>query len=98
MVEQNDEWQLQQRYMQLEGLQSLSNNQPAGLSGVVNGVRVNLVKIHDSYTTSRDTIAQGAEAACCASWLTETRSELRRSLRRQPRDSRNYKVARKLGF
>jgi putative transposase len=36
LLEQNDEWQLQRRYMQLEGLQSLSNNQPAQLSAVVN--------------------------------------------------------------
>ena len=36
LLEQNDEWQLQRRYMQLEGLQSLSNNQAARLSAVVN--------------------------------------------------------------
>lgn len=36
LLEQNDEWQLQRRYMQLEGLQSLSDNQPARLSAVVN--------------------------------------------------------------
>jgi transposase-like protein len=36
LLEQNDEWQLQRRYMQLEGLQALSNNQPARLSAVVN--------------------------------------------------------------
>jgi putative transposase len=36
LLEQNDEWQLHRRYMQLEGLQSLSNNQPARLSAVVN--------------------------------------------------------------
>lgn len=36
LLEQNDEWQLQRRYMQLEGLQTLSNNQPARLSAVVN--------------------------------------------------------------
>jgi putative transposase len=36
LLEQNDEWQLQRRYMPLEGLQSLSNNQPARLSAVVN--------------------------------------------------------------
>jgi putative transposase len=36
LLEQNDEWQLQRRYMQLEGLQSLSENQPARLSAVVN--------------------------------------------------------------
>jgi len=35
LLEQNDEWQLQRRYMQLEGLQSLSDNQPARLSAVV---------------------------------------------------------------
>jgi putative transposase len=32
MLEQNDEWSLQRRYMQLEGLQSLSDNQSARLS------------------------------------------------------------------
>jgi putative transposase len=35
LLEQNDEWQLQRRYMQLEGLQSLSENQPARLSAVI---------------------------------------------------------------
>ncbi len=34
-LEQNDEWQLQRRYMQLEGLASLSDNQTARLSAVV---------------------------------------------------------------
>lgn len=36
MMEQNDEWSLQRRYMQLEGLQSLSDNQSARLSAVIN--------------------------------------------------------------
>ena len=36
MLKQNDEWSLQRRYMQLEGLQSLSDNQPARLSAVIN--------------------------------------------------------------
>ena len=36
LLEQNDEWQLQRRYMQLEGLQTLSDNQPVRLSAVVN--------------------------------------------------------------
>ncbi|EPJ2775214.1 IS256 family transposase [Klebsiella pneumoniae] len=36
MLEQNDEWSLQRRYMQLEGLLSLSDNQPARLSAVFN--------------------------------------------------------------
>lgn len=36
MLEQNDEWSLQRRYMQLEGLQSLSDAQPARLSAVIN--------------------------------------------------------------
>jgi putative transposase len=35
LLEQNDEWQLQRRYMQLEGLQVVSDNQPARLSAVV---------------------------------------------------------------
>jgi putative transposase len=35
LLEQNDEWSLQRRYMQLEGLQSLSDNQAARLSAVV---------------------------------------------------------------
>jgi putative transposase len=35
LLELNDEWQLQRRYMQLEGLQSLSNNHAARLSAVV---------------------------------------------------------------
>lgn len=36
LLEQNDEWQLQRRYLPLEGLQSLADNQPARLSAVVN--------------------------------------------------------------
>lgn len=35
LLEQNDEWQLQRRYLPLEGLQSLADNQPARLSAVV---------------------------------------------------------------
>jgi putative transposase len=35
LLEQNDEWQLQRRYLKLEGLQSLADNQPARLSAVV---------------------------------------------------------------
>lgn len=35
MIEQNDEWSLQRRYMQLEGLQSLCENQSARLSAVI---------------------------------------------------------------
>jgi putative transposase len=34
-LEQNDEWQLQRRYLQLEGLLTLADNQPARLSAVV---------------------------------------------------------------
>lgn len=36
LLEQNDEWQLQRRYLPLEGLQALTDNQPARLSAVVN--------------------------------------------------------------
>lgn len=36
MIEQNDEWSLQRRYMQLEGLQSLCENRSARLSAVIN--------------------------------------------------------------
>lgn len=36
MLEQNDEWSLQRRYMQLEGLRSLCENQSARLSAVIN--------------------------------------------------------------
>lgn len=36
LLEQNDEWQLQRRYLPLEGLQTLVDNQPARLSAVVN--------------------------------------------------------------
>ena len=36
MLEQNDEWSLQRRYMQLEGLQSLYETQSARLSAVIN--------------------------------------------------------------
>jgi len=36
LLEQNDEWQLQRRYMPLEPLRALIDNQPARLSAVVN--------------------------------------------------------------
>ena len=35
LLEQNDEWQLQRCYMQIERLQSLSDNQRARLSDVL---------------------------------------------------------------
>jgi putative transposase len=35
LPEQNDEWQLQRRYLQREGLQQLADNQPARLSAVM---------------------------------------------------------------
>jgi putative transposase len=35
LLEQNDEWSLQRRYLQLEGLQQLTDNQPAKLSAVM---------------------------------------------------------------
>ena len=35
LLEQNDERQLQRRYLQLEGLQALGDNQPARLSAVM---------------------------------------------------------------
>jgi len=35
LLEQNDEWQLQRRYMQLEGMNAVSDNQTAKLSAVV---------------------------------------------------------------
>ena len=36
LLEQNDEWQLQRRYMPLEPLRALADNQPTRLSAVVN--------------------------------------------------------------
>ena len=35
LIEQNDEWQLGRRYLPLEGLLSLADNQPARLAAVV---------------------------------------------------------------
>jgi putative transposase len=37
LLEQNDEWQLQRRYMQLEGLKTLSDYPVPRLSAVING-------------------------------------------------------------
>ncbi|MGH7746678.1 MAG: IS256 family transposase [Candidatus Dormibacteria bacterium] len=37
LLEQNDEWQLQRRYMQLEGLSTVSDNQMSRLSAVITG-------------------------------------------------------------
>jgi hypothetical protein len=36
LLEQNDEWQPQRRYLLLEALRTLSENQPARFSVVVN--------------------------------------------------------------
>jgi putative transposase len=35
LLEQNDEWQLQRRYMQLEGMNTVSDKQTARLSAVI---------------------------------------------------------------
>jgi putative transposase len=35
LLEQNDEWQLQRRYMALEPLRALTDNQPAKLAAIV---------------------------------------------------------------
>jgi putative transposase len=35
LLEQNDQWQLQRRYLQPEGLQALGDKQPARLSAVM---------------------------------------------------------------
>jgi putative transposase len=35
LLEQNDEWQLQRRYLQLEGLQALGHTQPARIPAVI---------------------------------------------------------------
>jgi putative transposase len=37
LLEQNDEWQLQRRYMQLEGLQTVSDKSPRRISAVITG-------------------------------------------------------------
>ena len=37
LLEQNDEWQLQRRYMRLEGLQTVSENTSRRISAVVTG-------------------------------------------------------------
>ena len=37
LLEQNDEWQLQRRYTQLEGLNTVSDNQISRLSAVITG-------------------------------------------------------------
>jgi putative transposase len=34
LLEQNDEWSLNRRYMQLEGLQSLTENAPTRMSAI----------------------------------------------------------------
>jgi hypothetical protein len=55
MLEQNDEWSLQRRYTQLEGLLSMSN-QPALLCAVINGSAPSPLENHIAYTTPADTI------------------------------------------
>jgi putative transposase len=55
LLEQNDEWQLKRRYLQLEGLQALGDNQPARLSAVGAEHTTWPYENHDSYTTRRGT-------------------------------------------
>lgn len=60
LLEQNDEWQLQRRYLQLEGLQTISDNQPVWLSAVMARSRTTQPsKNHFSCTTCWDTIERG---------------------------------------
>ena len=56
MLEQNDEWLLNRRYMQLEGLQSLSDNPQTRPSGVTRSVPASQPLLAGNYTISRDTI------------------------------------------
>ena len=55
LMEQNDEWSLNRRYMQLEGLQSLCDTAPdsAGRCGSLSSVYLSLSGLW-TYTTSRD--------------------------------------------
>ena len=50
LLEQNDEWQLQRRYTQREGLQTATDNEKHRTSAVVT------TDFHHSYTTPWDTI------------------------------------------
>jgi hypothetical protein len=56
MLEQNDEWSLQRRYMPFEELQSLSENQSARLSAVINLPGTQPLENYTSYTKPGDTI------------------------------------------
>lgn len=62
LLEHNGGWSPQRRYVQLEGLQNLSENQAARLSAVVSRARVQT----SSHTTSRDAIRQPGRPA---QWL-----------------------------
>ena len=56
LLEQNDEWQLHRRYLQLEGLQAVGDNRPAeALRRDELSDRSRPYENHHSYTTSRDT-------------------------------------------
>lgn len=56
LLEQSDEWSLQRHYLQLEGLQTLIDNQTARLSAVTGCARAQLTGTLNSYTTWRDAI------------------------------------------
>lgn len=56
LLEQSGEWNLQKRYIQLEGFQAVSDYPKAKLSAIIDwGIRLNSQE-HGSYATSWDTI------------------------------------------
>gem|GEM_PF-2925814 len=59
LLEQNDKWCLQRRYMQLEAFEAVSDNPQAKLSAVINYTANSAARTMMSYTTSRDTILDG---------------------------------------
>jgi hypothetical protein len=62
LLEQNDEWQLQRRYLPLEGLRALADNQPTWLSAVVSWASPTEPELTDSYTTQWGTISSDCRA------------------------------------
>ena len=72
LLEQNDKWCLQRRYMQLEAFEAVSDNPQAKLSAVINYTANSAARTMMSYTTSRDTILDGVAIHLPAFWLVTT--------------------------
>jgi len=71
LLEQNDEWCLQRRYIQLEAFEAVSDNPQAKQSAVINLTVSSVASAMMRYTTSWDTINQNSTQGGRVSGLPE---------------------------